>query len=256
MNNAGDLTDRDIQPDYTKLRNMLAEIFLQYQPSLDRYQWPMESMRWNELVYCVLESLGTDLSARPVVKVLSELDLLDIDKLAELDVAIGHKATPRGQLVLGILKEAGFDDASARQAILVLAQAAKKVQIELDGNIQRLLRQEGERMIQNVVAFIGFAGLDEKLARHTVTRWLQNVLNVPVCLETESMRTFCAELKTGTKALVAAADDLDINVAIVDDVVQQWYESKVESRRLSQELGDPGSVPAHEPTQVPPQEGV
>jgi hypothetical protein len=88
-------------------------------------------------------------------------------------------------------------------------------------------------MIQNVVKSFGFTTLDEEKARETVTRWLQNVLNLPVYLETESARAFCSQANVTTSDLIRTADDLDINIAIVDELLQRWYDAKTMS-------GEPG----------------
>lgn len=253
MRNVGDeRTPQGESRGQAELRDTLTDLFREYQPSFERYQWPLESMRWNELAFCILEVWSSELVAQAAARAMSELDLLEVEKLAQLpDVSTG-KPSARGQLILGILKEAGFEEAAAEHALINLVEAAKTIRAKMDGKVQQLLRQEGEYMIQKIAGFFGFTALDDEAVHQIITRWLQNVLNLPVYLETESTRVFCAEMNTTVTELVAAADVLDINIAIVDELVQQWYDATMATRSLAAQMSaiDPGAAgpanPGHE----------
>ncbi len=221
---------------HSELRKTLAELFQQYQPALERYQWPMESLRWNELVFSVLEALGSQHAARTGAKALIELNLLDVDRLASVHPEAKYHNETRRQLVLGILREAGFGDPEARLATTALAQLAFKVYHEQAGHIQRLLRHESETMVRNIAHYLDVADLGAANTHQIATRWLQNVLNLPVYLDTEAMRAFCASMHAKPSDLVAVADELDINMAILDDLIQMWYQAETERRALAHEL--------------------
>lgn len=217
------LTDLELRSQ-AELRDTLISLYQEFEPPEDLYMWPIESMRWNELAYCILERWSSELEARSATNALSELDLLEVRKLAQLAEAYNAgKPSKRGKLILGILVEAGFDNVAAERALTNLIEASRTIWEKLGGQVQRLLRQESEKLIISIAESFDFSDLDDESARQIMTRWLQNVLNLPVYLETEGTRTFCTEMNITPSELVDTADLLDINLAIVDELLQQWY---------------------------------
>lgn len=232
-------------PSTQEAMDILGDLFQQYDPPLDRFQWPVESMRWNELVYSIFATVGSERSARTAARALSQLNLLEIDKLAA--VTDPPAPTDRGRTIRAILMEAGFEKTDADQALSAIVEAARMVQTDLDGKVQRALRLAGRAMREEIKARFHFDALDEETASRAITRWLQTVLNLPVYLETESGRAFCEEMDLTTEELIAAADGLDINVAIVDELLERWYEGKGDQGGLetgASTSGEPvGAVP-------------
>jgi len=213
--------------------HILNDLFEDYQPSLEKYQWPRESMRWYDLTFCILEIWSSKEVAHAATKALLELRLLDVEKLARLSNTSESISSSRTQLILGILQEAGFKEKASEQALTTLIEAAKTIQTKCDGKVQQLLRKEGEKIIRNVAAFFGFSALDDQSTRQTITRWLQNVLNLPVYLETESTNAFCAEINTDATEIIAAADELDINIAIVDELILDYYNTEMVAKDIA-----------------------
>lgn len=220
-----------------ELRDMLISLYQEFQPPEEWFMWPIESMRWNELVYCILEFWSSELQAQATVNAMSELDLLDVGKLANLSKDFAEfKTSERGRLILGILSEAGFKNDAAEQALKNLNEAAKIIWQKFNGQVQRILRSESEVMIQNIAGSFNLSNLDDSSVRKIITRWLQNVLNLPVYLETEATSIFCNEMSITPDELINAADSLDINLGIVDELLQQWYISKKAVSSSSTEL--------------------
>ncbi|NJM99965.1 MAG: hypothetical protein HC800_25015 [Phormidesmis sp. RL_2_1] len=248
MENIGDNgIEQEKLPDRVMLRATLSNLFQEYQPSFTSFQWPLENMRWNELVFCILEEYSSAPLAEVAARAMSELDLLDVEKLAQLDE---HKLTPtinRAQLILGILREAGFEEKSAKCALTSIVEVAKAVQTKFDGKVQSLLRSQGEYLIQKSTDSLGFSTLDNKSAQQVVTRWLQNILNLPVCLNSKSTQVFCTEMAVSVSDLIATADDLDINLALVDELTQQWCKAKTEADHLASQMlaEEPNAIETH-----------
>ena len=67
-----------------------------------------------------------------------------------------------------------------------------------------------------------FSKMDEKDAKYAFTYWLQNVLNMPLTLKTEGMDTFCTKFQVSYQNLQEYADKLNINLALLDDVIDQY----------------------------------
>jgi hypothetical protein len=213
----------------SRLAERLTQLFAEYEPSFEEFQWPVESMRWNELAFAILETFGSELHARAAARAMSELDLLEPRKLARVAQTdeTGEDAE-RGQFILGILVEAGFNRRDARLALTTLCEAATAIEDRYSGRVQRLLRTHGRTLVENIVDELELKELDREQATRTIVRWLQNVLNLPVYLERESCRVFCHEFQTTPEELVAAADELDINVALVDELLERWYRVREE----------------------------
>ncbi len=232
------------------ISDALAAMLEEYQPSFDQHQWPLETMRWNELVFCVLETFSSERAAKAVARAMSELDLIEVAKLAELadGVATG-KPVRRARLILGLLEEAGFSEQAADRALRALCEAARAVESRYRGKVQRLLRHEVDPLVQNMVKTLGFHSMSEEQARQTVIRWLQNVLNLPIYLERQSTRAFCRQMVTSPAELVAAADQMDINVAILDELIERWYRGQQETEQPAAG-GARGQAVAQEPEHV------
>jgi hypothetical protein len=221
-----------------ELVQTLSFLFGQYEPDFGRYQWPLENLRWNALALSILETLSSETVAESAGRAMADLDLLAVDKLAQLANSVTKKPlSKRKRLVLGILEEAGFDEEAAIQTLTTLVEAAEIVQRELNGKIQKLLRREGLEILQTVERFFRFSGIDDDAKSRAITRWLQDVINIPVYLETESTKAFCAEQKVTVSDLIAAADELDISVAIVDDLIQKWHQSETVLQKVAEPLG-------------------
>lgn len=215
----------------------LNDLFQEYQPSFERTQWPMESMRWKELAFCVLETYSSEQMAMTASRAMSELDLLDVRKLTQLnDSLTKNKPSARVKLIHGILQESGFSKESAELALNTLVKAAEVIKDKFNNKIQLLLRKEGKKMIRNVTKLLNFSTLDKKSALQSVTKWLQNVLNLPVLLETESIDAFCNEMDISVDDLIVVADDLDINLALIDELIEQWYTAEIVDKNNAMEV--------------------
>lgn len=67
---------------------------------------------------------------------------------------------------------------------------------------------------------LGGESLNAGQLRYAIGHWLQNALSVPISLEHPAVLGFCKKNGISVGELVAAADELDLNVALVDDLLE------------------------------------
>jgi hypothetical protein len=215
---------------------ILSNLFNEYEPSFELYQWPIESLRWTAFVASVVMTLAPDAVSDTAINALIELDLVKIKKLAGLAPIKPGDYSERAKLILAILGEAGIDEHTSTLILHSLVEAATAVQSKVAGQAQRLIRSESHALIKRLTEFLSFSRLDSHTATLITTRWLQDILNLPVLLETESINAFIEDMDISTEELIEAADELDINLALIDEIVQHWYENKLAADQLAAEL--------------------
>jgi hypothetical protein len=93
-------------------------------------------------------------------------------------------------------------------------------------------------MLRDLDRIFEFSALTEAEVRYAFTYWLQNVLNMPLSLIDENVRMFCAQHDLEPEQLFAAADELDVNLALVDDVVQLHLTRQALSRERQEEKAE------------------
>ena len=86
-------------------------------------------------------------------------------------------------------------------------------------------------MIDELSENFSFTKIDKSDVEHAFTYWIQNVLNMPLNLETRSTDTFCERFKMTTKELVREADRLDVNLALLDDMILNWLVEEKEQEK-------------------------
>lgn len=218
------------------LRSFVIEQFRAFAAPLDQYQWAWESARWHELVFCLLLRLGqpqieADI-ARRLTSTLENLDLLRIEGLVALagDGGSPDFDHPDLMLMLRVLERFGFTGAQASVAVTTICEAALALQDRHDGKVQRYLRYYGEQMLDELAKHFSFSRMPDEDARHAFTHWLQNVLNMPVKLAEPPVKQLCQQFQVTLDDLVAIADELDLNLALVDDMLASSTASGVGSQ--------------------------
>lgn len=180
------------------------------------YPWLSESMRWNELVFCVLLRCGSASAPRTrgAIAVLDQLSLLTPISLERLDAD-----APEGVTFSYVLHRAGFSTNDAARAMRVLATMAHTVNAKYRGKLQKLIREHAERLRESLVADFASGQFDPAQLQEAIGHWLQNGFGLPVSLRSEAVSAFCDEAGCTLDALIEAADDLDLNIGFVDDMI-------------------------------------
>lgn len=214
----------------------LRKLITKYSDFFAYHQWPSEHERWVELVFALVSRTSNkpESEVRDIIEELDDLGLLDIEELSNIP-KVGSDIdynSPFAKRVLVSLSEArlteeglrkpGFTEEESKSSLLIMHEAAKSLMERHDGKIQKYLRKYGQQMIDELSENFSFSGMHEKDIKDAFIYWLQNVLNMSVNLRTKSTNTFCEKLKIGCNELVKEADELDINLALLDDMVEQY----------------------------------
>lgn len=219
------LTDMQ-ESDISEMEFQLMKLFSRYSDLFVYHQWPSEHERWVELIFALVSRIGDkpESEVRDAVQGLDDLELLDVEKLSEIPEADGgvDLGFPYARRIFESLSESGFTEEDSKSSVLVMHEAARSVKEHHGGKIQKYLRKYGQRMMDELSQSFSFSKMDEADMRYAFTYWLQNVLNMPVSLEDESIEEFCSKLERKPEELVQAADEMDINLAIIDDMVQMY----------------------------------
>ena len=186
--------------------------------------WIWEADRWAELVFCLINAhygdVRTDTSAedvaeasRAITDTLSSIGLIEPEELAQ--------AVERDQVraVLSwVLGRHRYPAEATDSLIALLSESASTVTTLYDGKIQRFLRSKGEEIRDELVAMLDTT--NETVARQASAQWLQNVANLPVWVDDDAVRTFCEDRGYPPAELEQAADDVGVNLALIDDIIR------------------------------------
>jgi hypothetical protein len=100
---------------------------------------------------------------------------------------------------------------------------AKAIEDSYGGKLQVMLRKYGNMMLNELESELGKGlAIERKQLRAAITIWLQNTLEMPVLLEDEILETFCQLHNITQDELVAAADRLDLNLAVLDELLAAY----------------------------------
>jgi hypothetical protein len=188
------------------------------------HQWLSEIERWKELVFALLTQ--TTKLPQTTVRVLTDemlqLDLLDIPLLAKLvkgktpALDLKNKYTRR---IIQLLQEGGFSHDEAVKGLTVVSEVAIGLDKQFSGKIQFYLRSYAEQIVKDAQTMFQFSKMDKHGVRYAFTYWIQNVLNMPLSLDDKSVESFSKAYGLTSKQFFDAADEMDVNVALVDDLV-------------------------------------
>ena len=184
----------------------------------DQYPWVWEHDRWKELVFCLLTRISTKdhEELHLICDNLHTLGLLDISALAEID----HPNDQLSVLITDFLLQHEFSKKEADRAIVSMSEVANGLKKYYKGKIQEYLRSYGLLLLEDVPKKFQFTSLSNEDVEFAFTYWLQNVMNMPLSLKDPTLLEFSQSTGLHLDELLQAADDLGINTAILDDLVQ------------------------------------
>jgi len=207
----------------TDLTMHLQELSEKHGPGLPWHPWLSEAERWNELVFCLLNQCA-DLEPaviRTAVELLQALELVDLQHLAQIDSIDTESAA----VIRHVLVRLGFTLEDANRAILLLSHTGKVTRDLYAGKIQQCLRKFGETLRDELVSTFRCDALDNGQLRFASTHWLQNAISLPLTLERESLVKFGGVHGATVADVLQAADELNINTLLVDDLLEAEYTS-------------------------------
>ena len=223
------------------LRAFILDRWQRFDHAPQQYQWLWETERWHELVFCLLFRLGEPelppSRARSLTGILASLDMLSINDLA------GH-VDDRGEvdfthpdliLMMQILQRTGMDTIKAQAIVTTICQTALGLLRHYDGKVQRYLRHYGQQMLDALSQYFSYIQIAKEDMQHAFTHWLQNVLNMPVAVSEPAIAKFCETRGISAEELLQVADELNINVALLDDMIASYVSEDLEDQSGQEE---------------------
>jgi len=194
----------------------LAALYERHADDMGDHAWPSEGERWGELVFCVLVQCGGESTeaTRRAVSILEQLALLSPSKLASM-----QPGSPEQSAFAHVLSCAGFAAEESARTLQLLPALARAVNGRYGGKLQRLVRSHAEQLRDALVTEFASPHLGEAQLREAMSHWLQNAFNLPLSLQNKVVSAFCEANNLTIETLTAAIDDLDLNLALVDDIL-------------------------------------
>lgn len=185
---------------------------------LEYVPWSSEHERWLELLFCLAHRQRPRDAGltRHTIGILNDLDLLSPSDMADPDYAAGQS----GVMCHAILIRYGLTPASATRVINTWCRAAVIVGNAAGGKVQLILRVAGERLRRELVDVFSEVELSAREIDLAIGHWVQNVTSLPISLRAASLVAAGEAQGFTLDSLVAAADELNLNLAALDDLVE------------------------------------
>jgi hypothetical protein len=213
---------------------LLLDLYRAYEPLIDKHLWPWETQRWHELVFCILTAVAkpevSPDAIREVTRVMGWAQLLDIELLGDLNPTEPEGQTTDHVLVAmeTILLNTGFTTDEAKLATKSICETARGFKRQFEGKVQKFLRHCGNVMLKQVKKSFSFSQLSAAEATRAFSLWFQNTLNMPLPTPDPISDKACELLHVDYASLVKAADEVDVNVAILDNVLRAYWQREIE----------------------------
>jgi hypothetical protein len=184
-----------------ELRERLLELFETYQDSFDQHQWPLEVHRWYEFVRCILSAVegrfDSQNNASSATRLLIEMGLLDIAALAGCYRNTSDEEHKQVRIdIHTVLRRCGFDSEQSERIVTALCAVALVVEERYQARIQELLRKQAIGVVENILELVPLDdAIGQESARLAVTHWLQNVLNLPILVNSPGLQALCKDME-------------------------------------------------------------
>jgi hypothetical protein len=212
-------------PDPHKL---VTQLYRDYAFKISKNLWPWETARWYELVFCILTTIGEPrvmaATVRSLTTTMSKIGLLELDVLARLNPSDAER-DPLLITIDTLLQQVGFTQDMSWSAVTAICEAASSIHKKYDGRVQNYLREYGTYMLDRIEEDFTFSDFDD--APRALAIWLQNTLNMPVPASNPLADQACESLGVSYDALVEAAIQQNINVALLDDALRAYWERQI-----------------------------
>jgi endonuclease III len=218
------MSNRNIE----KVERSLLDLYQAGIPFLEEYPWEFEHDRWAEMLICLLIGIGVEAnSARSIVSTLTELEVMSVAGLAQAN-------QEQQTFIRRVLVQSRVDDRTADKAVALFKSVAAAINKRWNGHLQRLLREYGQTMTNDLATLLAENGVERRIAQKVATLWLQNVANIPIVLPDDShIQGFCRHSRISQGQLLETADRLGLNVTVLDDLLALQAQSNGNLRNRS-----------------------
>ena len=223
------VSKKDTEPErVTVLEDRIREVYAEYRHLLPTdYKWEDESARWTELVYCIFAEL-TEHSyrdARRLANGIADLNLLEVKDLAGIPIMDDGMVNPdnsRIRTITDILKANGVTEDDIKKSLSAICKVAQAIQENYDGKIQKFLRKYGQEIVDEFDSHVSFAEVSKGTQSRILVKWIQNTLCMPLAFSNVYTVRFCEKEGANHWELAEAADNLGINGAMLDDLLEVY----------------------------------
>jgi len=191
------------------------------------HRWAHEGDRCHELLTSLLLR-AIQLPERQVRFLAARLRFLGLMEVSEWASGEDEARTLRKR-ALSVLEEAGVKADDAARAVTVLQETSEAIQKAFDGKMQRFLRTVGDKALTDLLSALSLKTLPKAEARAALAFWLQNVAALPISLGRESTDRFCRDHGVNRETLLQSTDELDLNVAVLDDLIHHYERLSAQS---------------------------
>jgi len=203
--------NRAESPAHFELRRLLLRHGEKVAPA---HIWHSERDRWIELVFAILavNSKTPEYALRGLLNDLSAMGLLEPE--AVVDTGWIERCNDE-------ISVHGIEIDSVADGFSTVSEVALLLIQKYDGKVQKLLRTQAEKFLLELQQDLSIRSLGADQQRVTLTYWLQNSLHLPVSLVDTNVKDFSIRRGISINDLIGAADDLDVNVAFLDDLIHE-----------------------------------
>lgn len=193
---------------------LLAELVEAFGPDLvHQHRWFDERDRWIELVLAIAARC-TDRSEHDVRAACEELARSGV-----LDHSDQIREPANAEIIETTLRRHGLSADESARTLTALSEVSIVLNRDYGGKLQRYLRHCLELVAEHMRDRFPMSTLNGGDALHAFTFWLQNVVAAPVSLAHPDAREFCRSRGVDWEQLVAAADEADVSLPLLDDMV-------------------------------------
>ena len=223
------VSKKDTKPERVALlEDRIREIYAEYRHLLPTdYKWEDENSRWTELVYCIFAELThhSYRDARRLANDLADLNLLEVDDLAGIPIMDDGMVNPdnsRMRTITDILKANGVADDDIRKSLSAICKVAQAISENYDGKIQKFLRKYGHEIVNEFDSHVSFSEVSRGTQSRILVKWIQNTLAMPLAFSNVYTARFCENEDVTYWELAEAADNIEINAAVLDDLLEVY----------------------------------
>jgi hypothetical protein len=173
--------------------------------------WTDERIRWSEFIFCLLQQIYPEVPAgtRSCAEIAHWFGLTAPLRLSTL--------TSQDQLIWRtILKQGEWPEFHIQSALALLSRCAAAIG---QSKPQALLRKSANVMRDTLTNELCGSAAPDPVVRAAVGHWLQNTCNLPLQLADDAVARFAIEHGVSADEVISAAEELDINLATLDDIV-------------------------------------
>ena len=119
-----------------------------------------------------------------------------------------------------VLLSNGVNEADIKKTLSAICKVAQAIMENYDGKIQKFLRKYGQEIVDEFDSHVSFSEVDKGTQSRILVKWIQNTLAMPLAFSNIYTARFCEIEGVTYHELSEAADNLGLNGAVLDDLLE------------------------------------